>query len=194
MGCERIASLYFGHVGVGIDGGDVFGVAEVPSASALQVLRRLGSIFTSVYVAVQKLKKDSWLELQFSLADNSKLNVRISSKEITPQLSFNHLAISQASLAQDGLGGAECTTVKVSLILLGQRCGGQGAAPLARSRGKGSIDTVKDMTAKFGKLDKFEGNNFRRWQKKMHFLLTTLKVVYVLSTHMPEFVEDEPLD
>ncbi|GJU55421.1 retrovirus-related pol polyprotein from transposon TNT 1-94 [Tanacetum coccineum] len=50
-------------------------VAEVPSASALQVLRRFGSIFTSVYAAVQKLKKDSWLELQFSLADNSKLNV-----------------------------------------------------------------------------------------------------------------------
>ncbi|GJX31277.1 hypothetical protein Tco_0241132, partial [Tanacetum coccineum] len=45
------------------------------SASALQVLRRLGSIFTSVYVAVHKLKKDSWKELQFSLVDNSKLNV-----------------------------------------------------------------------------------------------------------------------
>ncbi|GJT35054.1 hypothetical protein Tco_0925473 [Tanacetum coccineum] len=51
------------------------GVVEVPSASALQVLRILGSIFTSVYAAVQKLKKDSWLELQFNLADNSKLNV-----------------------------------------------------------------------------------------------------------------------
>ncbi|GJW68740.1 retrovirus-related pol polyprotein from transposon TNT 1-94 [Tanacetum coccineum] len=50
-------------------------LAEVPSASALQVLRRLGSIFTSVYAVVQKLKKDSWLELQFSLADNSKLNI-----------------------------------------------------------------------------------------------------------------------
>ncbi|GKA38912.1 hypothetical protein Tco_0731463 [Tanacetum coccineum] len=49
-------------------------VAEVPSASALQVLRRLGSIFTSMYAAVHKLK-DSWLELQFSLANNSKLNV-----------------------------------------------------------------------------------------------------------------------
>ncbi|GJU13256.1 hypothetical protein Tco_1135652 [Tanacetum coccineum] len=44
------------------------------SALALQVLRRLGSIFISVYAAVQKLKKDSWLELQFSLVDNSKLN------------------------------------------------------------------------------------------------------------------------
>ncbi|GJT15117.1 reverse transcriptase domain-containing protein [Tanacetum coccineum] len=39
------------------------------------VLRRLGSMFTSVYVAVQKLKKDSWKELQFSLVENSKLNV-----------------------------------------------------------------------------------------------------------------------
>ncbi|GKB11018.1 hypothetical protein Tco_0844941 [Tanacetum coccineum] len=47
-------------------------------------------------------------------------------------------------------------------------------------------DTVKDMTVKFGKLDKFEGNDFRHWQKKMHFLLTTLKVVYMLSTPMPD--------
>ncbi|GJX94137.1 zinc finger, CCHC-type containing protein [Tanacetum coccineum] len=55
-------------------------------------------------------------------------------------------------------------------------------------------DTVKDMTAKFGKLDKLKGNDFRCWQKKMHFLLTTLKVVYVLSTLMLEFVEDETLE
>ncbi|GJS16521.1 retrovirus-related pol polyprotein from transposon TNT 1-94 [Tanacetum coccineum] len=86
-------------------------VAEVPSASALQVLRRLGSIFTSVYAVVQKLKKESWLELQFSLADNSKLNVRISSKEITPQLSFNHLAIPQARSNLKGkvVGGGNIT-------------------------------------------------------------------------------------
>ncbi|GJS95121.1 zinc finger, CCHC-type containing protein [Tanacetum coccineum] len=55
-------------------------------------------------------------------------------------------------------------------------------------------DTVKDMTMKFGKFDKFEGNDFRRWQKKMHFCLTTLKVIYVLSTPMPEFVKDETLE
>lgn len=54
--------------------------------------------------------------------------------------------------------------------------------------------SVKDMTSKFDKLTKFEGQDFRRWQKKMHFLLTTLKVVYVLSTPMPEVVEDEPLE
>ena len=50
------------------------------------------------------------------------------------------------------------------------------------------------MTSKFAKLDKFEGQDFRRWQKKMHFLLTTLKVVYVLSTPMSVFMEDETLD
>nr|GEX70587.1 zinc finger, CCHC-type [Tanacetum cinerariifolium] len=54
--------------------------------------------------------------------------------------------------------------------------------------------TVKDMTTKFGKLDKFEGHDFRRWQKKMHFLLTTLKVVYVLTTPMPELLEDATVE
>ncbi|XP_052621692.1 uncharacterized protein LOC128127281 [Lactuca sativa] len=60
-----------------------------------------------------------------------------------------------------------------------------------------SGDSMKDMTSNFDKLNKFEGQDFRRWQKKMHFLLTTLKVVYVLSTPMsvlPESVEDEPLE
>nr|GEW79582.1 zinc finger, CCHC-type [Tanacetum cinerariifolium] len=51
-------------------------------------------------------------------------------------------------------------------------------------------NTVKDMTTNFEKLDKFEGHDFRRWQKKMHLLLTTLKVVYVLKTPMPKLLED----
>nr|GEV31172.1 zinc finger, CCHC-type [Tanacetum cinerariifolium] len=55
-------------------------------------------------------------------------------------------------------------------------------------------NTVNDMTTNFGKLDKFEGHDFRRWQKKMHFLLTTLKVVYVLTTPMPELLEDETVE
>ena len=50
--------------------------------------------------------------------------------------------------------------------------------------------TLKDMTMNFQKLDKFEGVGYRRWQKKMHFLLTTLNVVYVLSTPMPPLPED----
>lgn len=55
-------------------------------------------------------------------------------------------------------------------------------------------ESVRDMSSKFGKLDKFEGNDFRRWQKKMHFLLTTLKVVYVLSTPAPEAEDNETLE
>ncbi|GKA69593.1 zinc finger, CCHC-type containing protein [Tanacetum coccineum] len=55
-------------------------------------------------------------------------------------------------------------------------------------------NTVKDMTTNFGKLNKFKGHDFRRWQKKMHFLLTTLKVVYVLTTPMPELVEDATVE
>lgn len=44
------------------------------------------------------------------------------------------------------------------------------------------------------KLDKFDGGNFRRWQKKMHFMLTTLNVVYVLTKPYPEEKEDETLE
>nr|GEX46220.1 zinc finger, CCHC-type [Tanacetum cinerariifolium] len=42
------------------------------------------------------------------------------------------------------------------------------------------------MASNFAKIDKFEGMNFRRWQKKMHFLLSSMSVVYVLTTHIPE--------
>nr|GEZ42737.1 zinc finger, CCHC-type [Tanacetum cinerariifolium] len=55
-------------------------------------------------------------------------------------------------------------------------------------------NTVKEMTTNFEKLDKFEGHDFRRWQKMMHFLLTTLKVVYVLTTPMPELVKDATVE
>nr|GEZ15703.1 zinc finger, CCHC-type [Tanacetum cinerariifolium] len=51
-------------------------------------------------------------------------------------------------------------------------------------------NTMKDIATNFGKLDKFEGHDFRQWQKKMHFLFTTLKVVYVLTTPMSELLED----
>nr|GEV07069.1 hypothetical protein [Tanacetum cinerariifolium] len=51
--------------------------------------------------------------------------------------------------------------------------------------------TVKEMTTNSGKLDKFEGHDFRRWEKKIYFLLTTLMVVCVMSTPMPELLEDD---
>ncbi|GKB08955.1 zinc finger, CCHC-type containing protein [Tanacetum coccineum] len=54
--------------------------------------------------------------------------------------------------------------------------------------------TVKEMTTNFEKLDKFKGHDFRRWQKKMHFLLMTLKVVYVLTTPMSELMKDDTVE
>ncbi|CAM8880967.1 unnamed protein product [Rhodiola kirilowii] len=54
--------------------------------------------------------------------------------------------------------------------------------------------SVRVMTSNFGKLDKFEGVNFQRWQSKMHFLLTTLKVVHVLSTPIPVVDDDAPIE
>ena len=45
---------------------------------------------------------------------------------------------------------------------------------------------MSHMAASFSKLEKFEGVDFRRWQKKMNFLLSSMNVVYVLSTAIPE--------
>ncbi|XP_019198903.1 PREDICTED: uncharacterized protein LOC109192662 [Ipomoea nil] len=51
-----------------------------------------------------------------------------------------------------------------------------------------------DFATNFPKLEQFEGVGFRRWQKKMKFLLAALNVAYVLSTPKPEEREDETLE
>nr|GEU52890.1 zinc finger, CCHC-type [Tanacetum cinerariifolium] len=53
---------------------------------------------------------------------------------------------------------------------------------------------VPDDVRLMRKLDKFEGHDFRRWQKNMHFFLTTLKVVYVWTTLMPELLKDATVE
>ncbi|GJU95120.1 hypothetical protein Tco_1319876 [Tanacetum coccineum] len=45
---------------------------------------------------------------------------------------------------------------------------------------------MKHMALNFAKIYKFEGVDFRRWQKNMHFLLFSMSVVYVLTTPIPE--------
>ena len=45
---------------------------------------------------------------------------------------------------------------------------------------------MKDFTSNFTKLEKFVGVDFRRWQKKMLFMLTTLNVAYVISSPKPD--------
>ncbi|GJW65201.1 zinc finger, CCHC-type containing protein [Tanacetum coccineum] len=51
---------------------------------------------------------------------------------------------------------------------------------------------MKHMASNFAKLEKFEGVDFKRWQKKMHFLLSGMSVVYVLTTPIPEDGGDNP--
>ncbi|KAK3038536.1 hypothetical protein RJ639_029336 [Escallonia herrerae] len=45
------------------------------------------------------------------------------------------------------------------------------------------------MNQDFKKLDRFDGMNFTRWQDKMMFLLTALKVQYVLDPNLPPLLE-----
>ncbi|GJZ08135.1 zinc finger, CCHC-type containing protein [Tanacetum coccineum] len=53
---------------------------------------------------------------------------------------------------------------------------------------------MKHMVANFFKLDRFEGVDFRRWQKKMHFLLSTMSVVYVLNIPIPDDGDDATVE
>ncbi|GJZ73294.1 zinc finger, CCHC-type containing protein [Tanacetum coccineum] len=50
---------------------------------------------------------------------------------------------------------------------------------------------MKHMASNFAKLDKFEGVDFKRWQKEMHFLLSSMSVMYVLTTPIPEYGGDD---
>nr|GEU77464.1 zinc finger, CCHC-type [Tanacetum cinerariifolium] len=51
---------------------------------------------------------------------------------------------------------------------------------------------MKHMASSFAKLKKFKWVDFRRWQKKMHFMLSSMSVVYVLTTPMPEDGGENP--
>ncbi|GKA35517.1 zinc finger, CCHC-type containing protein [Tanacetum coccineum] len=46
--------------------------------------------------------------------------------------------------------------------------------------------TMKHLASNFVKLYNFEGVDFRRWHKNMHFLLSSMSVVYVLTTLIPK--------
>ncbi|KAK3019860.1 hypothetical protein RJ639_004105 [Escallonia herrerae] len=45
--------------------------------------------------------------------------------------------------------------------------------------------TLKDMGSDFHRLERFDGGDFVRWQRKMHFLLVTVKVYYVIVNPRP---------
>ena len=53
------------------------------------------------------------------------------------------------------------------------------------------MESLKLMNQDMVKLDRFDGNNFSRWQDKMKFLLTALKIFYILDPDLPP-VPEEP--
>ena len=58
----------------------------------------------------------------------------------------------------------------------------------------GSNSTFKVMNQDFVKLDRFDGTNFTRWQDKMKFLLTALKIFYVLDPNLSVLPAATPED
>ncbi|GKD01073.1 hypothetical protein Tco_1171347 [Tanacetum coccineum] len=57
-----------------------------------------------------------------------------------------------------------------------------------------AIAAMKHMALNFANLNKFKGVDFRRWQKKMHFLLSSMSVVYVLTTPILEDGENATME
>ncbi|GJZ08142.1 hypothetical protein Tco_0542425 [Tanacetum coccineum] len=53
---------------------------------------------------------------------------------------------------------------------------------------------MKHIASNFAKLDKFEGVDSQRWQKKRHFLLSSMSVVYVLTTPILEDGENATME
>nr|GEV93881.1 T-complex protein 1 subunit zeta 1-like [Tanacetum cinerariifolium] len=49
------------------------------------------------------------------------------------------------------------------------------------------------MSTDIVKFDRFDGGSFKRWQKKIQFLLGTLNVAYVLTKPYPKESKDETL-
>nr|GEY68808.1 zinc finger, CCHC-type [Tanacetum cinerariifolium] len=54
---------------------------------------------------------------------------------------------------------------------------------------------MKHMASNFAKLDKFEGVDFKRWQKKMYFSLSSISVIFVLTSLVrPEDSENATME
>ncbi|KAL3507528.1 hypothetical protein ACH5RR_032910 [Cinchona calisaya] len=58
---------------------------------------------------------------------------------------------------------------------------------------EGLFDTYENVRIVGQIGERFDGGNFQKWQKKMHFLLATLNVVYVLNTPQPMENDEETL-
>ncbi|GKB77883.1 zinc finger, CCHC-type containing protein, partial [Tanacetum coccineum] len=60
------------------------------------------------------------------------------------------------------------------------------------TRSRRDIAEINCPASSFAKLEKFKGVDFRRWQKKMHFMLSSMSMVYVLTTPTPDDGGENP--
>ena len=54
--------------------------------------------------------------------------------------------------------------------------------------------TIKLMNQDFVRLDRFDGANFTRWKDKLKFMLTALKIYYVLDPDLPPISQPSDKD
>ncbi|CAL1354777.1 unnamed protein product [Linum trigynum] len=54
--------------------------------------------------------------------------------------------------------------------------------------------TLKAYASDSNKLNRFDGTNFTRWQENMKFLLTALKIVYILDPDLVSLKEPQDTD
>ena len=57
-----------------------------------------------------------------------------------------------------------------------------------------SVASIKLMNEDLVKLDRFDGTNFTRWQDKLKFLLTALKIFYILDPELDPLPEASDKD
>ena len=57
-----------------------------------------------------------------------------------------------------------------------------------------SVASIKLMNQDLVKLDRFDGTNFTRWQDKLKFLLTALKIFYILDPELEPLPESSDKD
>nr|GFA30267.1 zinc finger, CCHC-type [Tanacetum cinerariifolium] len=55
-----------------------------------------------------------------------------------------------------------------------------------------AVAAMKHIALSFAKQVKFKGVDFRRWQKKMHFMFSSISMVYVLTTPTPKDGGENP--
>ena len=57
-----------------------------------------------------------------------------------------------------------------------------------------SVSSIKLMNQDLVKLDQFDGTNFTRWHDKLKFLLTMLKIFYILDPELEPILEPNDKD